>query len=268
MPSRWIRDTILTSERLESLGWAEQSLFQRLILKCDDYGLYDGRTAILRATLYPLKLEQVSEADIEQWLSACAAAGVVALYSAGGKPFVQALRTRWQARSEPKFPLPPWGKGEPPDTPENNCQHRQTTAGNCASLTLTLNDNGKRVPSEPKTRVRATSRKTRIPDDFSASERVQAWATANGYTRLGEHVEYFVGYAVANGKTYADWDQALMNAIRNNWAKLGGANGSGNRPGRDSGPAGRGAESTRSRSFEADLNDRSWADAPIAAGAQ
>jgi hypothetical protein len=31
---------------------------------------------------------------------------------------------------------------------------------------------------------------------------------------------HFVGYVKANGKTYADWDQALMNAIRGDWAKL------------------------------------------------
>lgn len=63
-------------------------------------------------------------------------------------------------------------------------------------------------------------RKTRIPDDFVISERVRAWAAEKGHTRLEQHLEYFAGWARAKGAEYTDWDEALMNAIRANWAKL------------------------------------------------
>ena len=70
------------------------------------------------------------------------------------------------------------------------------------------------APKKPK------SRKHPIPDDFALSERVKAWAIEKGYTRIEERLDYFIGKAKASGYQYADWDQAFMNSIREDWAKL------------------------------------------------
>ena len=59
-----------------------------------------------------------------------------------------------------------------------------------------------------------------MPQDFGISERVSKWANEKGYTHLETHLEYFIGYVQASGKKYADWDAALMQAIRGNWAKV------------------------------------------------
>lgn len=59
-----------------------------------------------------------------------------------------------------------------------------------------------------------------LPDGFGISDRVKAWAEEQGFSELQRHLAHFVGYARATGKTYADWDQALMNAIRDDWAKV------------------------------------------------
>ncbi len=59
-----------------------------------------------------------------------------------------------------------------------------------------------------------------MPDNFCISGNVAEWAREHGYTHLNRHLEHFIGYVKANGKTYADWDAALKNAIRDNWAKL------------------------------------------------
>ena len=64
---------------------------------------------------------------------------------------------------------------------------------------------------------------TPMPDDFSISERVKRWADEHGWVRLQEHLENFKLQASAKGYTYADWDAALMKAIRQDWAKLGNA---------------------------------------------
>jgi len=64
--------------------------------------------------------------------------------------------------------------------------------------------------------------KTPLPAKFQISENVRKWASAKGHTRLEERLEHFIGYAKANGKKYVDWDQALQNAIRDDWAKLNG----------------------------------------------
>jgi hypothetical protein len=58
-----------------------------------------------------------------------------------------------------------------------------------------------------------------LPDGFGLSARVKDWASLKGFSNLEAHLEHFVGWAKATGKTYTDWDQALMNAIRDDWAK-------------------------------------------------
>lgn len=62
---------------------------------------------------------------------------------------------------------------------------------------------------------------TSLPSGFTVSPSVEKWASENGHGRLAERLEYFAGYAKSSGKKYADWDQAFMNSIRDDWAKLG-----------------------------------------------
>lgn len=107
MPNRIIREGILASDRVEQLDPAGEVFYRRLLNKVDDHGLYDARPSILRANLYPLRLDRVREADISRWMAACQKAGLIVFYEAGGKPFLKVLNTNWQVRSEPKYPTPP-----------------------------------------------------------------------------------------------------------------------------------------------------------------
>lgn len=128
-----------------------------------------------------------------------------------------------------------FSKFNPPDNPNQkkaidkqlalvpeNCSFRsellglQEPLGNGSGNLLSLSP----VPSPVssiKTRAKA---KHAMPADFGVSERVRAWATEKGFTRLPEHLEAFRTQAQAKGYTYADWDAAFMNAIRDDWAKL------------------------------------------------
>lgn len=72
---------------------------------------------------------------------------------------------------------------------------------------------------EPSTHTPRT-RKTRIPEDFSISQRVRQWAATKGYNKLDEHLEAFKAKCAAHGYTYADHDAAFMEAIRADWAHL------------------------------------------------
>lgn len=63
-----------------------------------------------------------------------------------------------------------------------------------------------------------------MPDDFAISDRVRSWAAKNGFDRLEQRFEHFVGKARANGYRYVDWDEGFMGAIREDWARLGPAN--------------------------------------------
>jgi len=76
-----------------------------------------------------------------------------------------------------------------------------------------------RTPSAKRAPRRVA--KTSLPPDFCLSDRLKAWAEEHEFSNLETHLEHFVGKARANGYAYADWDQALMNAIRENWAGVG-----------------------------------------------
>lgn len=60
-----------------------------------------------------------------------------------------------------------------------------------------------------------------LPPDFAISDRVRSWAERKGFDRLEERLEHFVGRARARAYTYADWDDAFIEAIRKDWAGLG-----------------------------------------------
>lgn len=121
MPNRIIREGILSSDRVDQLDPPAEVFYRRLMSKVDDHGLYDARPAILRTSLYPLRVDRVREADIARWIAACEKAGLIALYQHDAKPYLQMLDTRWQARSEAKYPLPTDGKCKPLQSPANSC---------------------------------------------------------------------------------------------------------------------------------------------------
>lgn len=116
MPTRLLREGILDSDRVNQLDWPGEVFYRRLMSKVDDHGLYDARPSMLRALLYPLALDRVREADVQRWIAACVKAGLIRLYEAEGKPYLQMLDTRWEARSKPKYPLPPANSCEQPLT--------------------------------------------------------------------------------------------------------------------------------------------------------
>lgn len=105
MPSRLIREGILTSDRINALSPEAEVFYRRLMSKVDDHGLFDARPSVLIAALYPLRLSTDVNTCL-QLLSECVRAKLVRVYEIDGKRFLQMLDTRWKTRSEPKFPPP------------------------------------------------------------------------------------------------------------------------------------------------------------------
>lgn len=108
MPNRIIREGILTSEKLENLGWAEEVFYRRVMSVVDDYGRYYAKPSLLRAACYPLLLAKVSDSDIEKWLSACENAALVRVYpTQDGKRYLEVIDFRQQVRAvASKYPSP------------------------------------------------------------------------------------------------------------------------------------------------------------------
>lgn len=105
MPTRIIREGIITSEAINRLSDEAELFYRRLMSIADDYGRYYSHPSILRANCYPLKLETVSESDVKQWLSECVSNGVISFYGEGQK-YIQIHKFGQQTRSKSKFPEP------------------------------------------------------------------------------------------------------------------------------------------------------------------
>jgi hypothetical protein len=111
MPSRILREGILTSERVATLGWAEEIFYRRLMSVADDFGRYTANPKLLRAACYPLLINKVSDADIEKWLACVQKAALVSVYLAkDGKWYLEIKDFRQRTRAScSKFPPPPDG---------------------------------------------------------------------------------------------------------------------------------------------------------------
>lgn len=110
MPSRILKESICTSETINALSPEEEVFFYRLLVQCDDYGRMDARPAILRARCYPLRLDQVSDADISQWLQTLESVGLIQRYTVGGRPYLQMVTWEKHQRIRNrvgKYPAPP-----------------------------------------------------------------------------------------------------------------------------------------------------------------
>nr|DAH49076.1 MAG TPA: replisome organizer [Caudoviricetes sp.] len=94
MPNRILRESICTSDTIDKLSWFEEALYYRLIVTCDDFGRFDGRTAVIKNRLFPLK-DGLTLKTVETALHGLANAGLVSFYTVEGRRFLC---------------LPTWGK--------------------------------------------------------------------------------------------------------------------------------------------------------------
>lgn len=141
MPTRLIRDGILTSDRVASLSWEAEVFYRRLLSLVDDYGLADARPSVLRSALYPLQLEKMSECNVQRSLAACETAGLILLFARNGKSFLMVRDFGQSLRSAPKYPLPDGYKAIQTGkskyqlvTPDDDCLQQQTGENSCSQL--------------------------------------------------------------------------------------------------------------------------------------
>lgn len=109
MPNRIVREAILTSEPVCSLGWPEEVFYRRLMSIVDDYGRSEANPQLLRSRCYPLQTDQVRNADLTRWIAACEKAGLIVVYDIEGKRYLQIEKFGQQLRSASKCPPPPDG---------------------------------------------------------------------------------------------------------------------------------------------------------------
>jgi hypothetical protein len=94
----------------------------------------------------------------------------------------------------------------------------QVTPDNASDSQKTPREEERRVEKKTPRKARGTS----MPEGFEISERVWEWSQEKGFGQQGvaANFEAFISYVKRKGATYADWDEALMTAIRDDWAKV------------------------------------------------
>jgi hypothetical protein len=107
MPTRILREGILTSARVNKLSVGAEVFFRRLMSVADDYGRYSAHPSLLRAALFGYRLNVTSDKQIQVWLTECKRVGLVRIYSTSGQKYLEILRFGQQIRGKSKFPEPP-----------------------------------------------------------------------------------------------------------------------------------------------------------------
>ena len=209
MPTRYLKAGIRDSETIDRLSSAAEVLYYRLLVTVDDFGRYDARPAMLKAACFPIK-ESVTQKHIETLLNDLSKHGLVSVYTVDGKPYLQ--MQKWDN-------VPRAKESKYPTTTDKDVQvhtvvqHLHTDVPLTVTETKTETDISQDKPAKRKQKVP-------MPDDFAISEKVALWAKENNFDRLNDHLDAFKRKAEMNGYRYVNWDLALMEAIREDWAKL------------------------------------------------
>lgn len=116
MANRVVKEGILKSDKVNSLSWTAEVFYRRLMSVADDYGRFDARLPIVRSSLYPLRLDRVSEADIIKWMDECSEAGLISQYEVDNKPYMEIIEFGQTLRiKKSKYPCSQM------QADENNC---------------------------------------------------------------------------------------------------------------------------------------------------
>ena len=157
MPNRIIKESICTSDSLDGLTWFEEVLFYRLIVNCDDYGCFDGRFAVIKNRLFPLK-ENLTTKTVSDGINKLASAGLVCLYEHDGKPYLY-LPT-WKDHQNVRAK-----KRKYPD-PESGCKQVNTSEIICNQMYANVPViQSNPIQSESLSESRASARDSFLPDE-------------------------------------------------------------------------------------------------------
>ena len=134
--ARSIRVGVIDSDRVNSIDEPSQNLFFRLMMIADDYGHYDGRTAMIRSGCYPTVDIRLDE--INRRLKACAEVNLIEFYIADDKPYVEILRFGQRLQQmRPKYPMRPESTVDHGESQQNSGGSREkpSTSSSTSSST-------------------------------------------------------------------------------------------------------------------------------------
>lgn len=157
MPTRYIKETIRTSDNLNTLSPMAENLFYRLIVTVDDFGCYYGDASIVRSTCFPMKADVIKSDQVQEWIRELEKAGLIRTYTAAdGRNYLQFQKwnQHQNARAQkPKYPLP-----------EDDCIQLQADVNKCARNSKRISET--EPESETNIRNRREYEQDRIFEEF------------------------------------------------------------------------------------------------------
>ena len=152
MPNRIIKESICTSENIDSLLPIEEVAFYRLLVNCDDYGCFDAREKVVKSRLFPLR--DMTTEDVRRILDRLAEVGLILLYEVDGHPYLQ-MKT-WSKHQQVRAK-----RRKYPSADESTCNQMISNDSKCArnpiqseslseseSLSFIPDDDAKKIQSE------------------------------------------------------------------------------------------------------------------------
>ena len=227
MPNRIIREGILTSERVNLLTEKAELFYRRLLSVVDDFGRYYAQPTLLRAACYPLRLDAVSDADVLDCIDECVAAGLIGVYTVGGKRFLVVCGFGQNIRAKAsKFPAPPSGTCDADATQmHSTCDADDPQGdGECIASAPGDGDGCGCVDVDDKERERGvvkrkprSPRGSRIPPDFPDADALR-WCQENHPALdvrfvMDKFRDYWTSVPGAKG-VKADWPATWRNFCR------------------------------------------------------
>lgn len=228
---RTIKPEFWVSEQIAECSTSARLAFIGIWNFCDDRGVHPAKPRTLKAELFPM--DDITADQVGEWVDELIHAGLLAAFTAEGDEYW--VVTGWAKhqkidRPSYKHPQPPqnsthprrtFDEASPSATPRSGVESSGVESSGCMSPSPTTRpQHGGMAKEGQQTTKQAKARKSAMPADFSASDRVKAWAVVKGFDRLDQHLEVFKAKVAANGYAYADWDAAFMEAIRQDWARL------------------------------------------------
>ena len=229
MRSRNIKPGFFKNEHLAELSAADRLLFIGLWCLADREGRLEDRPKRIKMELMPM-----DNYDASSGLDGLEHGGFITRYVIEGKGIIE-IGSFCKHQS-------PHGTEKDSELPDSNGMLTANERGKNGQVTghkrlINVKERESEVnkrpdslipdsliPDSPKPVVapaKPSSRQRPMPDDFTASPAVLKWAAEQGYSSayVGSNLTTFVLSAQAKGYKYANWDKALMNAIKGNWAK-------------------------------------------------
>lgn len=163
MPDRFLRDSICTSDNLNSLSPLAEIMFYRLIISCDDFGRYDARPPVLKGKLFPLK--NYEHEKIQSWLLELQENDLIMLYESEGKPYLQ-IKTweKYQRKRAKKSKFP-----DPPCDSVRACCQMPANVSACQQMTADDSNCGQSLTNAPEYECECEYRNTNANNDNSSS---------------------------------------------------------------------------------------------------